>query len=91
MLSYRSRQGADDIRVWRSLVSRLNGVQEASSSNLDTRTKKAETVFTVSAFLFSNGGQTIIQPQCDSEIFLKRYPLTDIFSLGMITVIFVKV
>ena len=27
------------IRVWRSLVSRLNGVQEASSSNLDTRTK----------------------------------------------------
>ena len=28
------------IRVWRSLVSRLNGVQEASSSNLDTRTKK---------------------------------------------------
>ena len=40
------------IRVWRSLVSRLNGVQEASSSNLDTRTKKAETVFTVSAFFF---------------------------------------
>ncbi len=29
-----------NIRVWRSLVSRLNGVQEASSSNLDTRTKK---------------------------------------------------
>ena len=28
-----------NIRVWRSLVSRLNGVQEASSSNLDTRTK----------------------------------------------------
>ena len=27
-----------NIRVWRSLVSRLNGVQEASSSNLDTRT-----------------------------------------------------
>ena len=26
--------------MWRSLVSRLNGVQEASSSNLDTRTKK---------------------------------------------------
>ena len=25
--------------MWRSLVSRLNGVQEASSSNLDTRTK----------------------------------------------------
>ena len=29
-----------NIRVWRSLVSRLNGVQEASSSNLDTRTKE---------------------------------------------------
>ncbi len=27
-----------DIRVWRSLVSRLNGVQEALSSNLNTRT-----------------------------------------------------
>ena len=30
-----------NIRVWRSLVSRLNGVQEASSSNLDTRTKSS--------------------------------------------------
>ena len=29
------------IRVWRSLVSRLNGVQEASSSNLDTRTMQS--------------------------------------------------
>ena len=28
------------IRVWRSLVSRLNGVQEALSSNLNTRTIK---------------------------------------------------
>ena len=38
---YRSRResGKQNIRVWRSLVSRLNGVQEASSSNLDTRTK----------------------------------------------------
>ena len=27
-----------NIRVWRSLVSRLNGVQEALSSNLNTRT-----------------------------------------------------
>ena len=30
-----------DIRVWRSLVSRLNGVQEALSSNLNTRTTKS--------------------------------------------------
>ena len=29
-----------DFRVWRSLVSRLNGVQEALSSNLSTRTKE---------------------------------------------------
>ena len=28
------------IRVWRSLVSRLNGVQEALSSNLNTRIPK---------------------------------------------------
>ena len=43
MLIYRSRRETGEnkkkIRVWRSLVSRLNGVQEASSSNLDTRTK----------------------------------------------------
>ena len=31
-----------DNRVWRSLVSRLNGVQEALSSNLSTRTKSSE-------------------------------------------------
>ena len=30
---------AAHFRVWRSLVSRLNGVQEALSSNLNTRTK----------------------------------------------------
>ena len=51
MIVYRSGHETQAfIRVWRSLVSRLNGVQEASSSNLDTRTKKAETVITVSAF-----------------------------------------
>ena len=36
------RQGDDaerNIRVWRSLVSRLNGVQEAAGSNPVTRTK----------------------------------------------------
>ena len=56
MIVYRSgRETQAFIRVWRSLVSRLNGVQEASSSNLDTRTKKAETVFTVSAFFISEG------------------------------------
>ena len=43
VVSYQSRQesGKQNIRVWRSLVSRLNGVQEASSSNLDTRTKSS--------------------------------------------------
>ena len=32
-------QAFRDIRVWRSLVSRLNGVQEAAGSNPVTRTK----------------------------------------------------
>ena len=41
-----------NIRVWRSLVSRLNGVQEASSSNLDTRTKKTERAFALPVFFF---------------------------------------
>ena len=40
------------IRVWRSLVSRLNGVQEASSSNLDTRTKKTGNAFAFPVFFF---------------------------------------
>ena len=42
MVIYISRSGdtcGKKIRVWRSLVSRLNGVQEALSSNLSTRTK----------------------------------------------------
>ena len=54
VLSYRSRQGDDGIRVWRSLVSRLNGVQEASSSNLDTRTKKLKQhlLFQLFSFVF---------------------------------------
>ena len=37
-------------RVWRSLVSRLNGVQEASSSNLDTRTKTEQAVLLAPSF-----------------------------------------
>ena len=32
----------NNIRVWRSLVSRLNGVQEAAGSNPVTRTKQKE-------------------------------------------------
>ena len=40
MLIYMSRLKQDDIRVWRSLVSRLNGVQEAAGSNPVTRTKE---------------------------------------------------
>ena len=42
-----------NIRVWRSLVSRLNGVQEASSSNLDTRTKKPKSTYVGFGFLYS--------------------------------------
>ena len=40
------------IRVWRSLVSRLNGVQEALSSNLSTRTKTTENNAFSVVFLF---------------------------------------
>ena len=39
-----------NIRVWRSLVSRLNGVQEAAGSNPVTRTKREETVMVSSLF-----------------------------------------
>ena len=41
------------IRVWRSLVSRLNGVQEAAGSNPVTRTKNTESSYMVlCSFLF---------------------------------------
>ena len=51
---YRSRResGKQNIRVWRSLLSRLNGVQEASSSNLDTRTIKTERANALSVLIF---------------------------------------
>ena len=39
------------LRVWRSLVSRLNGVQEAAGSNPVTRTKREE-AFRVSSLFF---------------------------------------
>ena len=44
----------EHIRVWRSLVSRLNGVQEASSSNLDTRTKNRGFHYEIPCFLLIN-------------------------------------
>ena len=43
---------SSNIRVWRSLVSRLNGVQEALSSNLNTRTKNILTLWRRDIFLF---------------------------------------
>ena len=49
------------IGVWRSLVSRLVRVQEASGSNPDTPTKKSLTAFAVRRFLivlgFEEGGR----------------------------------
>ena len=48
-----AKRATKNIRVWRSLVSRLNGVQEASSSNLDTRTMKTERAFALSVFIIS--------------------------------------
>ena len=55
------------IRVWRSLVSRLNGVQEASSSNLDTRTKNQNN-FCCSGFFFSCGEIRTIKCECPVDI-----------------------
>ena len=57
MILYPSRRAMSqrdkvNIRVWRSLVSRLNGVQEAAGSNPVTRTKKWELPFGNSHFLF---------------------------------------
>ena len=52
VLIYQSRREVrQKIRVWRSLVSRLNGVQEASSSNLDTRTKNGQFLRKLAVFL----------------------------------------
>ena len=44
-----------NIRVWRSLVSRLNGVQEALSSNLNTRTKEYYRKVVLFLFLYTVG------------------------------------
>ena len=56
------------IRVWRSLVSRLNGVQEASSSNLDTRTKKSRTAFAVLDFFFLYVEIRTVSCECPVDI-----------------------
>ena len=61
------------IRVWRSLVSRLNGVQEALSSNLSTRTISQVFRFLKTWFLlFLNGryaySANIKAPQTSSEV-----------------------
>ena len=48
---FRQLRDASNFRVWRSLVSRLNGVQEAAGSNPVTRTKKKDTACAVSFFL----------------------------------------
>ena len=40
-----------NIRVWRSLVSRLNGVQEAAGSNPVTRTKNTVKSYGFTVFL----------------------------------------
>ena len=49
-----------DIRVWRSLVSRLNGVQEALSSNLSTRTTSEQTTYRLLRFFYKNQSKLIL-------------------------------
>ena len=50
--AYKFHYNTQAIGVWRSLVSRLVRVQEASGSNPDTPTKKMESVSADSIFLF---------------------------------------
>ena len=50
-ISENNRYNILDFGVWRSLVSRLVRVQEASGSNPDTPTKNPETTSVVSGFL----------------------------------------
>ena len=46
----KSSRARHNIRVWRSLVSRLNGVQEAAGSNPVTRTRKKRLAMQASFF-----------------------------------------
>ena len=71
MLCYYNQVVSSNIRVWRSLVSRLNGVQEASGSNLDTRTKKAERALALSAFFFCGEIRTI---KCECPVDIRLLP-----------------
>ena len=65
VLIYRScLRATQKIRVWRSLVSRLNGVQEAAGSNPVTRTKKWELPFGNSHFLFCGWIRTHSNATC---------------------------
>ena len=68
--------------MWRSLVSRLNGVQEASSSNLDTRTKK---VLKLQGFLLKGTKNDQWEKAGTGQAGKresKRLPLSCFFSLG---------
>ena len=49
-----TQQTKQKIRVWRSLVSRLNGVQEAAGSSPVTRTKRKSKDFLFLFFLRSH-------------------------------------
>ena len=53
-----------NIRVWRSLVSRLNGVQEAAGSNPVTRTKKRTLPFGWCSFFARDRIRTHLNAKC---------------------------
>ena len=59
------------IGVWRSLVSRLVRVQEASGSNPDTPTRNPESAFTDSGFFFLSYGRKYRKKHA-SSLFLSR-------------------
>ena len=86
----KSSRARHNIRVWRSLVSRLNGVQEAAGSNPVTRTKREEAFIVSSLFIWSEP-RTSGLLRADRRISIRRmempreaqhFPLVRIQSLG---------
>ena len=77
-MSKQSRD-ASKIRVWRSLVSRLNGVQEAAGSNPVTRTK-TENRKVFGLFMQKVTADTVSDDLCDN---LKYFP-TVFFAEGLL-------
>ena len=73
-----------NIRVWRSLVSRLNGVQEAAGSNPVTRTNNRESTSVDSLLFFAcrKPAASCISIAAGKAMLRMAFPLVRIQSLG---------